>query len=209
MTDSGSQLQVIILAAGLSSRMGRENKLLLPYHGKPIIRHVVETLIRAHIGKVNVVTGFEAEKVEQALAGLQVNLLHNADFAQGQMSTVKHAYQEISALNDDVMIALGDMPQISSGEYQQIARAFQKHKKQKIIIPYFDEQRGNPIIMPAKFSAEIADGSMNAGCRRLTTKKSADVVKFAVSSVAYIADIDTPDDYANVATEPYIFPICC
>lgn len=209
MTASDSQLQIIILAAGLSTRMGRENKLLLPYQGKPIIRHVAETLIHAQIGKVNVVTGFEAEKVEDALTGLDVNWLHNADFEQGQMSTVRCAYQAISKSNEDVMIALGDMPKITRGEYQQIAKAFQKHHKQKIIIPYFGQQRGNPIIMPAKFNAEISDGSMNAGCRRLTEKNPADVVRFLVNSVAYIADIDTPDDYADVATEQYTFPICC
>lgn len=209
MTDQQTDLQIIVLAAGLSRRMGQENKLLLPYYGKPIVRHVVETIIQAKIGKLNVVTGFDAGKVEHALAGLDVTLIHNPDFAHGQMSTVKAAYQNIAKPNDDMMIALADMPQISSLEYQQLVAAFRQQQKQKIIIPYFGDQRGNPIIMPAKFNAEIVNGSMNAGCRQLTTKKSADVYKFPVTSAAYIADIDTPEEYADVAANQYTFPICC
>ncbi|MBL1421900.1 MAG: nucleotidyltransferase family protein [Alphaproteobacteria bacterium] len=209
MTGQQTGLQIILLAAGLSRRMGQENKLLLPYFGKPIVRHVVETIIQAKIGKLNIVTGFAADKVEEALAGLDVAFIHNSDFEQGQMGTVKVAYQNIGKPNDDVMIALADMPQITSLEYQQLVGAFEQQQKQKIIIPYFGDKRGNPIIMPAKFNAEIGNGSMNAGCRQLTKKRPADVCKFSVSSAAYIADIDTPEEYANVAANQYTFPICC
>lgn len=209
MKNQQTELQIILLAAGLSRRMGRENKLLLPYHGKAIVRYVVETIIQAKIGKLNVVTGFEADKVKQALVGLDVTFIHNPDFALGQMSSVKAAYQNISEPNDDIMIALADMPQITAAEYQELVAAFQQEQKQKIIIPYFGDQRGNPIIMPAKFNAEIGNGSMNAGCRQLTTKKPADVYKFSVTSAAYVADIDTPEEYADVAVNQYTFPICC
>ena len=58
----------IVLAAGLSRRMGRP-KLLLELRGKPVIRHVVEGVIEAGIRRVLVVTGPENEALARALAG--------------------------------------------------------------------------------------------------------------------------------------------
>lgn len=203
------ELQIILLAAGLSSRMGQENKLLLPYHGTPIVRHVAKTIISANIGQLNIVTGFQANEVAEALKGLRFNLIHNPDYNNGQMSTVKTAYQNLPNPHADIMVALGDMPQLTKQDYQAMVQNFAAQGRQKIIIPYFGEDRGNPIITPAKFNAEIREGSMNAGCRSLTSKRSNDVVKIPVTSASYIADIDTPSDYSDVITDQMIFPICC
>ena len=66
------KLDVVLLAAGLSTRMGARNKMLLPFGGKPLIRHVAERLIEADIGRVHAVTGFDGERVAEALQGLDL-----------------------------------------------------------------------------------------------------------------------------------------
>jgi molybdenum cofactor cytidylyltransferase len=52
-------IAAIVPAAGMSTRMGR-NKLLLPFKGKPLIVHAVETLLASKIEEVIVVLGNEA-----------------------------------------------------------------------------------------------------------------------------------------------------
>ena len=54
-------MTIIVLAAGLSARMG-ENKLLLPYNGRPIIQSAVDTAL-SFSDDVIVVTGHERERV--------------------------------------------------------------------------------------------------------------------------------------------------
>ena len=81
----------IILAAGLSRRMENCNKLLLPIHGKPMIRHVMETYLSVVDERVWVVTGYEGERIEAALQGLDVQIVHNEDFEAGQPFSVRAA----------------------------------------------------------------------------------------------------------------------
>ena len=61
----------VLLAAGASSRMGR-NKMLLPVDGVPMVRRTAERLLAAGVAPLVVVTGHEAERVHEALAGLPV-----------------------------------------------------------------------------------------------------------------------------------------
>ena len=61
---AGGLLAGIVLAAGQSTRMGAENKLLQPLRGKPILRHAVEAQIEAGLSPVIVVTGHQRAEVE-------------------------------------------------------------------------------------------------------------------------------------------------
>jgi len=70
VTDSNRNVAAIILAAGRSTRMGGPNKLLAELGGKPLVRIVTEQALASKASGVVVVTGHQAEQVEQALAGL-------------------------------------------------------------------------------------------------------------------------------------------
>lgn len=67
-----TNLVALVLAAGQSRRMGRENKLLLPFRGGTIVEAAVRQVCAAPVDEVIVVTGHERGVVEQALAGLPV-----------------------------------------------------------------------------------------------------------------------------------------
>jgi GTP:adenosylcobinamide-phosphate guanylyltransferase len=73
----------IVLAAGQSRRMGACNKLLLPIDGVPMIRRVVDNVVASRADPVVVVTGFEPERVENALSDCGVRLVHNPLYEQG------------------------------------------------------------------------------------------------------------------------------
>ena len=73
---------VVVLAAGGSSRMGSP-KQLLPFKGKTLVSHAVETAIEAALGPVVVVTGREPALIQEALDGLQVEFVLNAVWKDG------------------------------------------------------------------------------------------------------------------------------
>ena len=79
---------VILLAAGLSRRMGAENKLLLPVNGRPMVRHVVDQYIEALDGEVLVVLGHQSEEIASTLKGTTARTVFNPLFPQGQATSV-------------------------------------------------------------------------------------------------------------------------
>jgi len=78
----------IILAAGASTRFGQP-KQLLDWHGKPFVRVVSETALAAGLSPVIVITGSNAEQVENAVKGLDVNIVRNQEWQNGQSTSVK------------------------------------------------------------------------------------------------------------------------
>ncbi len=79
----GRRVAAIVLAAGRSTRMGGPNKLLAEIGGRPLVRIAAEEALASRARPVIVVTGHQRERVETALAGLDVTCVHNPDFAAG------------------------------------------------------------------------------------------------------------------------------
>ena len=105
-------VNVIVLAAGLSRRMGDVNKLLLDIDGEPMVRRTVK-LYRSLFSSVTVITGFESDKVQAALTGLDVTLLFNPDFETGQQSSVRLGLRAQELQGEGVIIALSDQPELT------------------------------------------------------------------------------------------------
>ena len=77
----GRSVAAIVLAAGRSTRMGGPNKLLAEIGGRPLVRIAVGAGAGIGARPVIVVTGHQRERVEAALAGLDVTFVHNPDYA--------------------------------------------------------------------------------------------------------------------------------
>jgi molybdenum cofactor cytidylyltransferase len=77
------KVAAVLLAAGLSSRMGGRNKLLIEIGGEPLVRRSARTYLAAG-ADVHVVLGHEAGAVRVALAGLPLTFVENPNFAVGQ-----------------------------------------------------------------------------------------------------------------------------
>ncbi|MFT4743311.1 MAG: molybdenum cofactor cytidylyltransferase [Yoonia sp.] len=181
----------IILAAGLSRRMKERNKLLLPIDGKPMVRHVVETYLAAVDGQVCVVTGFEAHRIEVALAGLRIQFIHNADFEAGQPFSVRAGLLSAPDLQH-VLIGLGDQPQLTKADLRALIAAHLAGDFHKISIPYQDAVRGNPIVVPAAMRARLLADQANPGCGKFTRAHPELAQHIPLTQAGFFNDIDTP-----------------
>ncbi len=207
-----AELDALLLAAGLSSRMGAANKLLLDFRGRPLVRHTAETLLRAGFQKVLVVTGHAADSINAALDGLPVAISFNPDFAQGQRTSVAHglrALSEIAPAPAGVMICLADMPWLEADDYCALADAFFARGAERIALPEFAGQRGNPVVLPERLLAEAGRGGLNTGCRRLIENRPDAVDRIAVDNAAFVSDIDTPPDYDRALRATHPGAPCC
>ena len=111
--EANRNVAAIVLAAGRSTRMGGPNKLLAEIDGKKLVRIVAEQALASKATDVIVVTGHQADLVEQALAGLNVKFVRNPDFAGGLASSVKAGIAAVPENADGAVVCLGDMPLIS------------------------------------------------------------------------------------------------
>ncbi|HUG33378.1 MAG TPA: selenium cofactor biosynthesis protein YqeC, partial [Anaerolineales bacterium] len=78
----------MILAAGESVRFGKP-KQLLDWHGEPFVRTVARKAIEAGLTPVMVVTGAYAASIEPAVTSLDVQIVRNDDWREGQAGSIK------------------------------------------------------------------------------------------------------------------------
>ena len=137
MSEAEPRIAAIVLAAGRSSRMGQQNKLLADIGGKPMVRHTVEAALASRAAPVVVVTGHMAAEVAAALDGLDVTLAANPDYATGLASSLKVGVRVLQGNQDGILVLLGDMPRIERGHIDRLIEAF---SPDAIVVPTHDEQ---------------------------------------------------------------------
>jgi molybdenum cofactor cytidylyltransferase len=190
--ESNRNVVAIMLAAGRSTRMGGPNKLLAELEGKKLVRIATEQALASKASGVIVVTGHQADLVEQALAGLDVKFVRNQDFAAGLASSVKAGIAAVPADADGAVICLGDMPQIDAGLIDRLIDDFAADRGHLIVVPVAEGRRGNPVLWSRRFFQELMTLDGDVGARHLIARHSEAVAEVAVEGEGAFLDIDTP-----------------
>lgn len=182
----------IVLAAGRSTRMGGPNKLLAELAGKKLVRIATEQALASKASEVIVVTGHQAELVEQALDGLKVKFVRNPDFAGGLASSVKAGISAVSDKADGAVVCLGDMPLIDAALIDRLIEAFAPDRGNLIVVPVAEGRRGNPVLWSRRFFNELMTLDGDIGARHLISKHGEAVAEVPVEGDGAFLDIDTP-----------------
>lgn len=194
-------LSIIVLAAGLSRRMGVENKLLLPLGDKTIVETTIENILAANIGQVIVVVGHESQKLKTLLEKYPLSIIENPDYEQGMTTSIKAGIRAAQENTEGYMICLSDMILIEPNEYQFLAKSFLEALKideKAIIQPIFQEKRGNPVIFSTFYKNAILETTDTEGCRSVVQayKNSVKLVEMTTNHI--LQDIDFREDYENL-----------
>jgi molybdenum cofactor cytidylyltransferase len=192
------RIAAVVLAAGLSSRMG-ENKLLVDISGQPLIRRTVQATLASHAAPVIVVTGRDAERVEQALSGLDVQIVENAAFATGLSTSLKAGINAVPAESDGALIVLGDMPFITPGVLDTLIAAFSPADGRAICVASHAGKRGNPVLWARRFFAEMMTIEGDVGAKHIMAANDELVCEVEAPTDAPLVDIDTREDLAAFA----------
>jgi molybdenum cofactor cytidylyltransferase len=188
----------VVLAAGNSSRMEGRHKMLLPMGDKPVVRHTVERILAADPLEVVVVTGFKGGDVMQALLDLPVALQPNPRYEEGQMTSAAIGVGALTKATDVVMMCLGDMVLLESRDYIELVEAYRNKTDRSILIPYFGDQRGNPIVFASSYVHEVAMGERHIGCKKLANEYPEDVFRYDAKHDRFTSDMDTPAEYRRM-----------
>ncbi|MCH7755319.1 nucleotidyltransferase family protein, partial [candidate division KSB1 bacterium] len=108
--NSQKNVAAILLAAGTSSRMGKENKLLLKIAGKTILQWSVENVLASKVTQGFVVAGKGFEEVQRCLSQFEVTVVHNSNYQSGISASLKAGLKMVASPADGVLILLADQP---------------------------------------------------------------------------------------------------
>jgi len=182
-----SRFAAIVLAAGMSSRMG-SNKLLADLDGRPLIARTVAQVKASGVDEVIVVTGHQAGAVRAAVSDMR--LVHNPEFTTGLASSLRAGIQAADGF-DAALICLGDMPLIHPEDLKRMMTAFIDHTS--IVAPAKDGALGNPVLWGRAHFAELAALSGDRGARGLLEDNRDKIVTVEVADESIMLDADTPD----------------
>jgi len=188
----------VLLAAGTSSRFGEANKLLATHDGDPLVRHAARTLLDAGVDPVVVVVGHEADRVVDALDGLDVTFVRNPDYRQGQTTSVRAGIDAVRDRGDAhdapdaAVVALGDMPFVDPETIGTLVVAYAAGVGDALAAAY-EGTRGNPVLFDRRFFGDLTDVSGDVGGRAILLE-SDDSARVAVSDSGVRRDVDERSD---------------
>jgi molybdenum cofactor cytidylyltransferase len=188
------KIAAVVLAAGKSSRMGR-NKLLLDFKGKPILAHVADQTAAAGIDDIFVVCGHQAGKVRAALGDRKLRVVEARDYQLGMSASLKAGIRALPQGVDAVLVLLGDMPQVSPDLIKRLIAAYNPVEGRAIVLPSHQGKRGNPVLFDRRFFPEMLELEGDVGARHLIGLHEDLVCDLAVETAGAFADVDTPDAY--------------
>jgi molybdenum cofactor cytidylyltransferase len=180
----------VILAAGQSRRMGGPNKLTARFDGEPLVRRVAEQALASQARPVIVVTGHRAEEISAALAGLDVVLAQNPDFADGLATSLKVGLTRVPENAAGALVMLADMPGIDAAVIDRLVDAFKARHGPAIILPTVEGKRGNPVLWSRDFFPELMSVTGDTGARHILGAHEEAIERVEIGAAAGI-DVDT------------------
>jgi molybdenum cofactor cytidylyltransferase len=135
--------------------------------------------------------------VGAALAGLDVALIANPDYATGLASSLKTGIRALPAECDGALVMLGDMPRIAAEHVDRLLDVFAA-APDSIVVPVHEDRQGNPVLWPRRFFPEIMQLEADAGAKRLIAANPERVQEIEMKTAAIFADVDTPEALARM-----------
>jgi molybdenum cofactor cytidylyltransferase len=190
-----SMVSAVVLAAGISRRFdGDVPKQLLEFDGEPLVRRCVRHAAEAAFLEVVVVSGHQAGRVRDAVAGLGARVVENPDYLEGQSTSVIRGVRAVDPRATGAVFLPCDQPFVTAAVLDRLIAAHERGSG-RIVVPVFGERRGAPVLFHRDLFAELEGLTGDSGGRQLFPRHEADVVRVELDNPAPLEDINTPDDY--------------
>jgi molybdenum cofactor cytidylyltransferase len=190
----------IILAAGLSTRMGKP-KLLLDMHGRPVLWWVVRAALESELARVLLVVGPDAEGVTARLKDLEtasrMHIVSNPQPERGMSSSMIAGLAHVDASAAGALVMLGDQPGITSTVINDLMAAFRKDPE-RIVVPAVRGRRTTPVLFPRSLFPDLIRIQGDVGGREVLNSYPDRVVLVETGPYYDDTDMDTPADLAKL-----------
>ena len=181
----------LILAAGVSTRMGYENKLLMPFEEKPMVSHVLEASLDSNLDHTCMVVGHDPTEIKTLVENKEIQIVDNEVWVLGMASSIVAGVEQLNEY-DGILILLGDMPLVTSALINEI---IDQSSLDKIIVPVKDGSQGNPVFFGSNFIHELMTLEGDSGAKKVIQNNPSSILEIAVKSDAIFRDFDTHESF--------------
>jgi molybdenum cofactor cytidylyltransferase len=199
-------ITAVLLAAGTAKRFDGTQKLLalVPTQDSrvPLVRHSVAGLLEAGLKQIVVVTGRDEKEVRRALDGMDVELVHNPDYASGLSSSLKRgvaAAMRLWPAMEALLVALGDQPLTGTGVLEALLsseRSPEDRIRHPIVAPRYRGELGNPVLFAREFLPDLLLELTGDRGARVIIEGNLSRVRYVDFDRAMPLDVDTVSDLA-------------
>jgi molybdenum cofactor cytidylyltransferase len=189
----------ILLAAGMSSRMG-SNKLLFELRGESILRGAARRALAGGLSPLVVVLGHEADKARQALDGLPSRTVINPQYEQGITSSLQTGLAALPPETAAAVVMLADMPFVTA---EMIAGLVARYRASEapLVISDYEGVNAPPMLYDRALFGELESMAEGSGCGRQVVKRHRGEAEVLSWPAAALADLDVPEDYERIKAE--------
>jgi molybdenum cofactor cytidylyltransferase len=195
-----SNIAILILAAGSSTRMG-EPKQLLPWKNTFLLSHTINNALQLGSSKTVVVLGANYKRIKAEIQQETIQIVFNADWKNGLGSSIAFGVNHI--LNnynvDGVFILLADQPLINVSFLNMFFDSFKSGNKQIIASNYENKKLGVPALFDKCYFEELSKLNTDKGAKKVIENHLENVL--ALNAKHFISDIDTMEDYKRLYDE--------
>jgi molybdenum cofactor cytidylyltransferase len=203
MRSTSIMLPGIVLAAGDSSRFKGENKLLLPFRGRPVIYHVVRAALGSRLEPVLLVLGYEWERVLAALGELarepKLKPIRNELWPSGRAASVRAGIAALPQSAAGALFLQGDMPLMTSELIDLVLEGLIESGA-PLCFPVYRGEKGHPVAFSRGLLPELARLEGDTSGLALVQRywERARKIPLEEGSAQTQFDLDTEEDYARL-----------
>ncbi len=185
-------IAAVILAAGIGMR-ARRNKLLVRVDGKPLFMKAVEAAVKSKASPIFVITGYDAESLEEHLENLDINILRNHDYASGVKTSIRLGLKSVPSSCDGALLIPADMPNVTSEHINRMIAAFGKEKERQLIVPACEGRKHNPVLWSRELYS-LADLAPEDSHLRQVFLEHSDYINLVETKPEICFDVNFPSD---------------
>ena len=192
-----SDIPILLLAAGSSSRMRGRDKLMEEVDGVPLIARAAGIARAATEGAVIVTLPPAPHPRYGALTGVDVATVPVPDAAEGMAASIRAGLAHVPKRAKAVMILLADLPDLTSDDLRAVLRAVEEHPEKKVWRGVtMENQPGHPIVFAAPLFPELAALRGDEGGRAVVAACGNELCRVRLPGAHARADLDTPEAWA-------------
>lgn len=199
MEKSLNKIECFILAAGMSKRMGKVNKLLKKINDNTVINHTLINHSESNIDNINLIVGYEKNLILDSIINLKFSIIENINYEDGMLSSILAISENIDHNTSGIIISLADMPYVSSNDINKLIKVFNENNQKIICIPEYSGKLGNPLLLPVEIYKSLVNEkdklSKDKGLKKIILEKKYNYKRVSLSEGVTI-DFDTEDDFS-------------
>jgi molybdenum cofactor cytidylyltransferase len=198
MDDRSAPIAAVVLAAGTSSRMGR-NKLFLQLGGTSVLRRAIATALEAKLDPVVVVLGHESDRARGELAESACTTILNPDYGRGMNTSLSAGVAAVPSDAAGAVVMLADMPLVDARMLRALVERYRASGAPLVVSTYGDVL-APPILYDRALFPELRALEPEGCGKRVVNQHRGEAVELSWP-VSALSDLDVPEDVERVRAQ--------